>query len=73
MTTYRTREIPIPSIGCVPTYCDTWGSNKRDRWMNYRRYSFMPWNDHVVAEGIVEHDDYNLKRAIRDNSVDVEV
>lgn len=74
MTTFHTRRmfVPIPSL--VPEYAGQWGlddSYWREEWGVRRQMHFMPWNDHVVSEGYVDNDDFNLKRALREYGVNV--
>jgi len=72
MSTFKTRPVPQLNPSLLPTHYDQWGSNidrHIERASTTRPIHIMPWNDHVVAEGYVCEDDYNLKRALRDEGV----
>lgn len=72
MTSFKSRPVPQLSWSLLPEHYDQWLSNQEralDRASQMRPVHIMSWNDHVVAEGYVSPDDYNLKRALRDYGV----
>lgn len=72
MTTYHTRKIFIPEPSLIPPYVGQWGLDDSEwdpDWGTTREYHFMPWDSHIVAEGMVSPDDFNLKRALRDEGI----
>lgn len=67
---HYTRKIFVPIPSLVPPYAGQWGmddSEWKPEWGTCRRVSFMSWDPHILAEGI-EHDELNLRRALRDES-----
>jgi len=72
MTARSSRPVPQVNYGLLPAHYDQWGIDTErilEDFTSERRVHFMSWHPHVVAEGYVDADDYNLKRALRDENI----
>jgi len=72
MTVFYTKPVSQLNPSLLPAAYDQWGvSTKKyiERASTTRPVSLMSWHPHVVAEGFVRADDYNLRRALRDEGV----
>lgn len=71
---YQTREMLVPNPELVPPHAGQWGqdgSEWKPEWGTCRSLCFMPWNPHILAEGL-EYDEFNLRRALRDEGIGVD-
>lgn len=68
MATWQTHEVYLLSPSLVPTFADE--AEERPEWGTVRPLHIMPWDPHVVAEGIVDPEDFNLRRALREEGVE---
>lgn len=69
---FKSKPVPQLNPSLLPAHYDSWGAPTEkhvEKASQKRLVWFMPWHPQVVAEGYVEPENMDLRRALREEKI----